>query len=159
MRHLQFLRGVQHNMELLSSPSLCWLRSELWLFSSHPCAGAVPGMTKGYVLYGKEGTLVLDISAGKLQMGLKAEGGELQEVPVDPAKIVTWRVRELPFPLLTQSNPCIKRTRCHACKAAEHLTTHMLMQSGGGGVCGGHPGAGEGPTDDFRAGCTIHAVH
>ena len=55
-------------------------------------AGAVPGMSKGYVLYGKAGTLVLDLAAGKLLMGLKAEAGELKEVPVDPAKIATWRV-------------------------------------------------------------------
>lgn len=57
-------------------------------------------MTMGYVLYGKAGTLVLDIKTGQLSMGLKAEGGELKEVALDPAKVVSWRVR---IPLCTRS--------------------------------------------------------
>ena len=55
--------------------------------------GAVPGQLKGYTLYGKEGTLHLDLDAGKLLLGLKSEGGQLKEVSIDADKAASWRVR------------------------------------------------------------------
>lgn len=55
--------------------------------------GAVPGKLKGYTLYGKEGTLHLDLDAGKLLLGLKSEGGQLKEVSIDADKAASWRVR------------------------------------------------------------------
>ncbi len=55
-------------------------------------AGAVPGQLKGYTLYGKEGTLHLDLDAGKLLLGLKSEGGQLKEVSIDSEKSGVWRV-------------------------------------------------------------------
>lgn len=59
-------------------------------------AGGVPGMKWGYALYGREGTLVLDLDAGKLLMGTKAEGGELKEVALQQNKMASWRVRPAP---------------------------------------------------------------
>ncbi|EIE27170.1 hypothetical protein COCSUDRAFT_64103 [Coccomyxa subellipsoidea C-169] len=56
--------------------------------------GAVPGQLKGYTLYGKEGTLHLDLDAGKLLLGLKSEGGQLKEVSIDADKAASWRVEE-----------------------------------------------------------------
>lgn len=53
--------------------------------------GAVPGVSKGYTLYGKEGTLQLDLDSGRLQLGLKSDGGKLQEMNVEQDKIASWR--------------------------------------------------------------------
>ena len=60
--------------------------------SSYACAGAVPGFSKDYVLYGKEGTLFVDLAAKKLQLGLKSEGGQLKDVTVAEGKKETWKV-------------------------------------------------------------------
>lgn len=59
-----------------------------WLVAS----GAVPGQLKGYTLYGKHGTLHLDLDASKLLLGLKSEGGHLKEVTMKPEKSASWRV-------------------------------------------------------------------
>ncbi len=50
-------------------------------------------MKKGYALYGKEGTLALDLDADQLLLGLKTEGAELKPVTLEEGKIATWRVR------------------------------------------------------------------
>ncbi|CAL8462816.1 g2350 [Coccomyxa elongata] len=63
-----------------------------FVFSS--VIGAVPGQLKGYTLYGKEGTLHLDLDAGKLLLGLKSEGGHLKEVSIESEKSGAWRVEE-----------------------------------------------------------------
>ena len=55
-------------------------------------AGAVPGFSKGYVLYGKEGTLFVDLAAKKLQLGLQSEGGQLKDLTVAEGKKETWKV-------------------------------------------------------------------
>ena len=49
-------------------------------------------MKKGYALYGKEGTLVLDLDADELLLGLKSEGGKLNPVRLEEDKIASWRV-------------------------------------------------------------------
>jgi hypothetical protein len=53
----------------------------------------VPGLQKGYTLYGREGTLHLDLDAGRLLLGLKADGGKLEEVQLEGSKVASWRVR------------------------------------------------------------------
>ena len=53
----------------------------------------MPGQLKGYTLYGKEGTLHLDLDAGKLLLGLRSDGGHLKEVSIDAEKSAAWRVR------------------------------------------------------------------
>ena len=55
-------------------------------------AGAAPGFTKGYVLYGKEGTLFLNLDEKKLLLGLKSEGGQLKEVNILEDKKERWKV-------------------------------------------------------------------
>lgn len=87
-------------------------------------AGAVPGMSKAYVLYGKEGTLVLDLASDKLLMGLKAEGGELKEVPLEPAKIAPWRVC---FTILPPYIPCANERFCRPL----HLPCHTNAPDAG----------------------------
>ncbi|KAK9907419.1 hypothetical protein WJX75_003268 [Coccomyxa subellipsoidea] len=56
--------------------------------------GAVPGQLKGYTIYGQEGTLHLDLDAGRLLLGIQSEGGQLKEVSIDADKAASWRVEE-----------------------------------------------------------------
>jgi hypothetical protein len=56
------------------------------------CAGGAPGFTKGYVLYGKEGTLFLNLDERRLLLGLKSEGGQLKEVPIAEDMKESWKV-------------------------------------------------------------------
>lgn len=55
----------------------------------------MPGQLKGYTIYGKEGTLHLDLDAGRLLLGIQSEGGQLKEVSIDADKAASWRVRIL----------------------------------------------------------------
>jgi hypothetical protein len=43
-------------------------------------------------LYGKEGTLFLNLDEGKLLLGLKSEKGQLKEVPIAEEKKESWKV-------------------------------------------------------------------
>ena len=56
------------------------------------CAGGAPGFTKGYVLYGKEGTLFLNLDERRLLLALKCERGQLKEVPIAEDKKESWKV-------------------------------------------------------------------
>lgn len=65
--------------------------------SREPCfgAGAVPGFSKGYVLYGKEGTLFLDLEAKKLFLTKRDGGGQRTEVAISEDKKEVWKVRAI----------------------------------------------------------------
>ena len=56
--------------------------------------GGVPGFSKGYVLYGKEGTLFLDLAAKKLYLTKKGAEGQREEVAIPEDKKEVWRVRD-----------------------------------------------------------------
>ena len=60
--------------------------------AAYLCAGGAPGFTKGYVLYGKEGTLFLNLDERRLLLGLKSERGQLKEVPIAEDKKESWKV-------------------------------------------------------------------
>lgn len=60
-------------------------------------AGGVPGFSKGYALYGKEGTLFLDLDAKKLFLTRKDAGGQREEVAISEDKKEGWKVRAISF--------------------------------------------------------------
>jgi len=45
-------------------------------------------------LYGKEGTLFLNLDERRLLLGLKSERGQLKEVPIAEDKKESWKVEE-----------------------------------------------------------------
>ena len=46
-------------------------------------------------MYGKEGTLFVNLDAKKLQLGLKSEGGQLKDVIVAEDKKEAWKVNSV----------------------------------------------------------------
>lgn len=58
------------------------------------------------MLYGKQGTLFLDLEKKKLMLGLKSEGGELKEVSVSEDKKERWKVCTHSS-LQSKATPCI----------------------------------------------------
>ena len=74
--------------------------SSFWLILANlpdGTAGGVPGFSKGYVLYGKEGTLFLDLDAKKLFLTRKASGGQREELAISEDKKEGWKVRATQF--------------------------------------------------------------
>ena len=80
-------------------------------------------MKKGYALYGKEGTLVLDLDADQLLLGLKSEGAKLKPVTLEESKIASWRVLLPGF-----SRPYVTHNRTeHPASFVSTTATHGLL--------------------------------